>query len=90
MEQLPTDQPQYTGEFAQCILTKVLTTYNVILRENFIYSSLSLFRETKFYLPPFPDPQKETKSQYKQSSYNHVCKMNRTKRWPVVMYGYKT
>jgi hypothetical protein len=72
MEELPIDQPQYTGEFAQFMLTEVLTTYDVLLRDKFIYSSVSLFRAATFYLPP--PPEKETKSQYKHSSYNHVWK----------------
>ena len=60
VEELPTDQPQHTGEVSQSILTKELTTYNIILRENFIYSSVSLFRATTFCLAP-PTPIKINK-----------------------------
>jgi len=87
MEEMQADQPQCNGEVAQFILT----TYNIILRENFIYSFLCLFRETTFYLPLYPPfPKKETKSQYKHFSYNHVCKIYRPISWIVVLYGCET
>jgi hypothetical protein len=92
MEELPTDQPQNNAEVAQFMLTKVLTIYNIILRENFVYFSVSLFRATTFYLVPHPPPThtQETKSLYKHSSYNYVWKMYRTTRLPFHVYGCET